>query len=89
MAVHFLTGQSAQVQLEGGNWDDRPLESDKPIAQVIDAALRTRRNLFHGGKHTPHSADGRDEAQVRAAMVVPVVCLEADHELHAYLEDRL
>lgn len=64
MAEHFLTGQAAQVQLEGGNWDGRPLESDMPSAQASDAALRTRRNLFHGGKQaTPYSADGRDEAK--------------------------
>lgn len=87
-AVSYLTGQPPQVQLADGSWDERPLEGDMLIAQAIDAALRTRHNLFHGGKHTPHSADGRDEALVRAAMIVLVACLAADHELHAYFDDR-
>ncbi len=54
-------------------------------------AIRTvRNNLFHGGKHTPHSPPGRDEELVKASLVVLKHCLSlhkglrSDYETSAF-----
>lgn len=45
-------------------------------------AVRTvRNNLFHGGKHTPHSPPGRDENLVKASIAILQWCLSVHVEV--------
>lgn len=87
-AVDYLNESPPEVQRANGSWVDRPLHGDTPIACAIDAATRTRNNLFHGGKYGLDSPDGRDERLVRASLIVLLVCLAADSEILALFEDR-
>lgn len=87
-AINTLTVRPPQVQLANGDWADQRLVGNTVIAQAIDASVRVRNNLFHGGKHSPHSPEGRDEELVRAALVVLKACLEADNELANLFDDR-
>jgi hypothetical protein len=75
LAVDFLNGQPPLVQTSAHGWSHAPLRGSTPIATALDAAQRVRHNLFHGGKHTPHSPLGRDEALVRAALAVLLACV--------------
>lgn len=65
-AIELLNHEPPQVQIAAHEWEETPLRGAAPISTALDAAQRVRNNLFHGGKHTPHSAPGRDEALVRA-----------------------
>lgn len=82
-AIDFLNQEPPQVQISAHGWDPSPLRGDTPIARALDAAQRVRHNLFHGGKHTPHSPPGRDEALVRAAMAVLLACVSQNLGLGA------
>lgn len=69
-SIHLLTHEPPMVQTAVHGWTHTPLRGDTVAAKALDAAQRVRNNLFHGGKHVPHSAPGRDEALVRAALEV-------------------
>jgi hypothetical protein len=56
------------------------------VAKFFDAICRVRNNLFHGGKHTPHSPEGRDEKLVWCALTVLVAYLEQDDEMRDNFE---
>lgn len=75
LAVNFLNREPPQVQTSAHGWDPVPLRGTAPVATALDAAQRVRHNLFHGGKHTPHSPPGRDEALVQAALTVLLACV--------------
>jgi hypothetical protein len=75
LAVDFLNREPPQVQTSAHDWAPVPLRGVVPVATALDAAQRVRHNLFHGGKHTPHSPPGRDEALVRAALAVLLACV--------------
>lgn len=66
-----------------------PLDGDTSGAKAIEAAKRVRNNLFHGGKHTPHSPPERDTRLLRAASVILDACLIADPALNAEFEHQL
>lgn len=74
-ALDFLNQEPPQVQTSAHGWDPLPLRGATPVATALDAAQRVRHNLFHGGKHIPHSPPGRDEALVRAALAVLLACV--------------
>ncbi|WP_148296191.1 hypothetical protein [Methylophilus sp. OH31] len=82
-AMDFLNREPPEVQTSAHNWQPVPLRGATPIATVLDAAQRVRHNLFHGGKHSPHSPPGRDEALVRAALEVLFGCLSQNNNLRA------
>lgn len=69
-AIDFLNQEPPQVQMAAHLWEAIPLRGATPTSTALDAAQRVRNNLFHGGKHTPHSAPGRDEALVRASLTL-------------------
>jgi len=73
-AIDFLNREPPQVQTGEHQWQAVPLRGAAPISTALDAAQRVRNNLFHGGKHTPHSPPGRDEALVRAALTLLLAC---------------
>ncbi|MBY0368234.1 hypothetical protein CDN99_15235 [Roseateles aquatilis] len=69
-AIELLTTAPPRLQSFGGGWQAVPLRGGHRLAQAIDAAVRVRHNLFHGGKHAPEAAPGRDAALVNAALVL-------------------
>jgi len=83
LAIEFLNREPPQVQTSAHNWDHIPLRGNTQIARAIDAAQRVRNNLFHGGKHTPHSQPGRDQALVQAALVVLLACVSQNKNVGA------
>ena len=78
VALHALTHEPPLRQmLRKGrlSWEPTPLDGP-PIVQAPAAARQVRNNLFHGGKHTPHSPEGRDAALVSASLTVLNACLQ-------------
>jgi hypothetical protein len=87
-AVAYLTDAPPQVQTSAQGWSEVPLRGDVSVARALDAVQRVRNNLFHGGKHTPHSAPGRDEKLVRLALVILSACLAQDGNLRYVFEQH-
>lgn len=83
LAIDFLNREPPQVQISAHGWTPVPLRGTAPVATALDAAQRVRHNLFHGGKHTPHSPSGRDEALVRASLVVLLACVDQNPDIKA------
>lgn len=78
-AIYDLVTDPPQVQIAHGNeaiWQVVPLRGNTDIERALDATQRVRNNLFHGGKHTPHSPPGRDARLVCAALIVLHACLD-------------
>lgn len=75
-AVELLVTAPPRLQSFSGGWQAVPLRGAQRLAQAMDAAVRVRHNLFHGGKHSPESAPGRDEALVRAALTLLTAVVE-------------
>jgi len=81
-AIRYLNKEPPQIQVSATVWDATiGLRGPEPIGTALDAVQRVRNNLFHGGKHTPHSPPGRDEKLVRFALCVLGSCLSQDHRL--------
>ena len=83
-AMEFLLDAPPLVQkcVDGApNFQVVPLAGNSKGAKVLNAAKRVRNNLFHGGKHTPHSPPARDTELIEAALCVLQHCLEMDQEL--------
>lgn len=85
-AIAYLTDEPPQVQTRERGWQPRALNGNTRTGKALDAVCRVRNNLFHGGKHTPHSPDGRDERLVRCGLTVLMACLEQDDDLRATFE---
>lgn len=91
-AIDYLLEEPPQVQM---CVDGRPefveleLDGGNSGAQAIEAARRVRNNLFHGGKHTPHSAPERDTSLIQASLAVIGACLEIDETLNTEFEHQL
>lgn len=88
-AVEYLTTEIPQVQISKGEWSPIPLHGKNQIEKSIDSITRVRNNLFHGGKHTPHSPPGRDEKLVRASLAVLYACLEQNDVLRNNYEQNM
>lgn len=85
-AIEYLLGNPPQVQkLTDGGLEFQPVDltGDTRGAMALEAAKRVRNNLFHGGKHTGHSPEGRDSRLVRSALTVLHHCLTEDPDLAA------
>lgn len=80
-AVALLLAEPPQVQTGAQTWRQFDLRGQNRFARAIEAAKRVRNSLFHGGKHTPHSPPGRDEALVNAALLILYACLDANTTL--------
>ena len=87
-SVQYLMAEPPQVQVAPDQWDQNvPLRGGPgSIGTALDAACRVRNNLFHGGKHTPHSPPGRDEKLVRSSLCLLRACLKQDRQLAAAYE---
>jgi hypothetical protein len=85
-AVEYLSGDPPLVQMRNLSWQMAPLEGQTRVEQALHAVRRVRNNLFHGGKHTPHSPPGRDEKLVQCSRSLIYACLEQDDNLSAAFE---
>ncbi|MGY2265997.1 hypothetical protein [Pseudomonas sp. SDO5561_S422] len=93
-AIEYLIKEPPQQQIvEGGSLKWRPLTfgpEQTLAAKTLIAVRMTRNNLFHGGKHFPHSADGRDEKLIKSSLTVLDFCLNKhddvkfDYETYAF-----
>lgn len=88
-AVQYLTSEIPQVQISQDEWSPIPLHGKTQIENSIDAVIRVRNNLFHGGKHTPHSPPGRDEKLVCSSLAVLYACLEQNDKLRQIYEQNV
>ena len=77
------------VQTAKDQWTVKNLHGGTPIEQAIDAIRRVRNNLFHGGKHTPHSPPGRDARLLRSSLMLLYACLEQDGNLRDTFEQNV
>lgn len=93
-AIEYLIQEPPQQQIiEGGSLKWRPLtfKPEQTIAAKALLAVRmTRNNLFHGGKHFPQPANGRDEKLIYFSLAVLDFCiskhedLKFDYETYAF-----
>lgn len=91
-AMAFLLDAPPLVQkCVGGTPDfqEVPLAGCSNGAKALEAAKRVRNNLFHGGKHTPHSPPARDTELIEAALCVLQHCLEVDEYLAGEYEHQI
>ncbi|WP_218145780.1 hypothetical protein, partial [Sphingobium sp. YR768] len=92
LAIRYLNRWPPQVQkYVSGQAVFCPvsLKADTAGGGAIEAAKRVRNNLFHGGKHTPHSPPYRDENLIRCASQILNACLEADANLRNEFEHQV
>jgi hypothetical protein len=85
-AIEYLTSEPPQVQTAQLTWRPAPLAGTAPVERALHAVTRVRNNLFHGGKHTPHSPEGRDEMLVRSSLQLIYACLEQNEGLRVTFE---
>jgi hypothetical protein len=69
-AIDALTSDPPRLQAFAGGWQSTPLPGANRIAQAVNAAVRVRHNLFHGGKHSPEASPGRDAQLVESALIL-------------------
>lgn len=88
-AVNYLCDVPPMFQVDALHWEHRELHGGGRFGQAIDAAKQVRNNLFHGGKHTPHSPAGRDNKLVASSLVILHACLQADAEIRdVYIQNQ-
>jgi len=85
-AVQYLNRYPPEVQTARLTWEKVALAGEAPIERALHAMVRVRNNLFHGGKHTPHSPEGRDEKLVMCCLQLMYACLEQNGSLRATFE---
>jgi hypothetical protein len=86
-AITYLVNCPPKVQKcksHNAVFESECLRGDNIGEKAIEAAKRVRNNLFHGGKHTPHSPPGRDERLICCSLVVLEACLQ----LRRYVYDE-
>ena len=89
--IGYMLANPPQVQKyveKQAVFKDEDLRGDSDGAKAIEAAKRVRNNLFHGGKHTPHSEPDRDTRLIEAAMTVLRACLSIHPALNAEFEQQ-
>jgi hypothetical protein len=71
---------------QGIKW--KPMNLDgPPVAQALSAAAQVRHNLFHGGKHTPHSPPERDQRLVALSFALLHACLQRSPDVLAKFDE--
>ncbi|ROM16902.1 hypothetical protein BK643_13985 [Pseudomonas protegens] len=88
-SINYLCAEPPLFQVGAQRWEHRALHGNSKLEQAIDAAKQVRNNLFHGGKHTPHSPPGRDNKLVKSSLVVLYACLTADEKTRdVYIQNQ-
>lgn len=85
-SVELLVVNPPQIQSSTLDWIQAPLDRGSVTADALESIRRVRNNLFHGGKHPPHSPPGRDAALVEASLQVLHAVLEQHDELRNHYE---
>jgi len=89
-AIRCLLEKPPEVQLVENNsirWQHVDLRGSGDGARAIDAVQRIRNNLFHGGKHSPHSTPERDEKLIQSALIVLYACISLNEDLRFNYEN--
>ncbi|PNQ76006.1 hypothetical protein BA950_09300 [Erythrobacter sp. SAORIC-644] len=91
-AIAYLLDEPPQVQKYVNSrpeFMELDLDGENSGAKAIEAAKRVRNNLFHGGKHTPHSPPERDTRLIEASLAVIEACLSVDEQLKTEFEHQV
>ena len=81
-AMQTLCEEPPKIQTGAQAWEPRALHGEADIEQAMDAVVRVRNNLFHGGKHTPHASPERNNRLIKASLQLLYGCLQQDRELY-------
>ena len=85
----YLIAYPPQIQTPNLKWKDVALQGKTDTAKALESIQRVRNNLFHGGKHPPMSAPGRDAELVQASLAVLYAVLEQNDQLRTDYETVL
>lgn len=88
-AIAYLTSEPPMVQMynDGATtWASVDLPGPTHIAKAFESSRRVRNNLFHGGKHSPHSPPGRDERLVTSSLALFRSCIEHNETVKGVFE---
>lgn len=91
-AIAYLAAEPPLVQQwvnDELQWRAIALSGVDVGGSAIEAIRRVRNNLFHGGKHTPHSPADRDSKLINASLLVLKACLTLSPELKREFEHQL
>ncbi|MXO47620.1 hypothetical protein GRI69_05045 [Erythrobacter vulgaris] len=91
-AIAYLLEEPPKVQMfvhGRAEFMERDLDGENSGVKAIEAAKRVRNNLFHGGKHTPHSPPERDTRLIQASLAIIEACLSVDEALKTEFEQQL
>ncbi|MGY4663296.1 hypothetical protein ACVWZ9_004090 [Pseudomonas chlororaphis] len=84
-AINYLTKEPPQQQVVENNslkWRPIIFRVGQSLAVKALLAVRmTRNNLFHGGKHVPNSAEGRDEKLIKSSLIVLDFCINKNEDV--------
>jgi hypothetical protein len=92
VAIAYLLAEPPWIQrvIDGRpDFQTSPLVGANAGVQALEAARRVRNNLFHGGKHTPHSPPERDARLIEAALMVLRTCLALSPDLDSEYDHQL
>lgn len=71
---------------DGMKWKPMKLRGSA-VVQALSAAVQVRNNLFHGGKHTPHSPPERDERLLALSLALLQACLRRSPDVLAKFDE--
>lgn len=86
ISMGYLLAYPPQVQSPNLKWKDEALQGATDRAKALESVQRVRNNLFHGGKHPPMSAPGRDTDLVTASLAVLYAVLEQNDQIRSDYE---
>ena len=86
VSLGYLIAYPPQIQTPDLKWKSLALQGKTDRAKALESIQRVRNNLFHGGKHPPLSAPGRDAELVQASLTVLYAVLEQNDQLRSDYE---
>jgi hypothetical protein len=86
ISMGYLIAYPPQIQMPNLKWKDLALQGKTDRAKALESVQRVRNNLFHGGKHPPLSAPGRDTELVQASLAVLYAVLEQNDQIRSDYE---
>lgn len=89
VSLGYLIAYPPQIQTPNLKWKSLALQGKTDRAKALESIQRVRNNLFHGGKHPPMSAPGRDAELVTASLAVLYAVLEQNEQLRSDYETVL
>lgn len=86
ISMGYLIAYPPQIQMPNLKWKDLALQGKTDRAKALESVQRVRNNLFHGGKHPPLSAPGRDTELVQASLAILYAVLEQNDQIRSDYE---